>query len=485
MAGEIFYPPPQPTQGRRFAPIESVAAADQPPPRSNVMAMVAIMVCWQAVSPQPLYQSVLTEEAASVSANPPYKRQPDSIRRAWESYPQPTQKAAGIAPLTLIYGDQPPPFDLTLRYAIRASWEPPDPQPVQKPIAVAPLTLVYGDQPPPLVRRESVRTAWETEAQHTQEQRYAPIPPAEVASDNPPPKADFLPSILASWYQPNLVHLWATGLSEGVTYTPDNPPPLRRQPLPTVEIHNPQQRQTTAPIVAEVVAGDTIPYKRQPAAILESWNEVQAVRISVAAIPVEELEPQPFVRQPQATIDAWYQPYEVRQRRAAAPIATVEATQQQPSQPSAVFSAIIQSWQLQHHYNWRRPQLIFSVRVDDPPPLRQSLLNSLYQINWVPPSPQPQRDLKRIAPLTLVYGDQPPPYSHGILDSILATWVQPHVYRQRLATLGQGSIVAHAALGTMSVVPRAMGCLSPPESRSESGNLTITARAAGTMNLIN
>lgn len=106
--------------------------------------------------------------------------------------PWPQQGPRKIAPLTLIYGDQPPrkaALALSALLCIQA-WNPPDPAPQQRRLNIAPLTLTYGSKPPiqgalPAVDQQITRMAWETIPQPTQ--KRVQIAPLTLVYGNQPP----------------------------------------------------------------------------------------------------------------------------------------------------------------------------------------------------------------------------------------------------------------------------------------------------------
>jgi hypothetical protein len=59
----------------------------------------------------------------------PYAPLPASILTAWQPAWYASQTAAPVAPLALIYGQQPPAYSIVTVMEIRRAWEPPDPQP--------------------------------------------------------------------------------------------------------------------------------------------------------------------------------------------------------------------------------------------------------------------------------------------------------------------------------------------------------------------
>ncbi len=249
MNGGIYRHDPPPQQGRRFVPIPD--QGDQPPRFSRALFMAAVLASWptgleyqpQRQVPtvpipeqgdQPPRQSrvsaLLTSwydenypqqrrpqiaailPAATVEEQPPFTRLPDSILAAWELDPPLPRGLKRIAPLTLIYGDEPPRYSPANFFAIIEKWRPPDPMPQQGRRDVATLTLTYGDQPPPFapVAMRSVIDQWRASADA--QQRFAQLVPIAVvvAGDDPPPRARAALNAIvqAAWIPPPLVPSW-------------------------------------------------------------------------------------------------------------------------------------------------------------------------------------------------------------------------------------------------------------------------------------
>jgi hypothetical protein len=184
-SGGIYRHDPQPTQGRRFVPIP--AQGDQPPRRNPALVgMVALLACWPAAQqPQQRRTQIASLlEVAAVEYVPPPRQQLFFAEAEWHA----AQRREGIAPLTLIYGDEPPRRTEATRYAILETWRPPPPEPRQLPRNIAPLTLSYGDQPPPrsIVVSQTIE-AWKfIEAPRKLPARYVPEP--IITADDPPPQ---------------------------------------------------------------------------------------------------------------------------------------------------------------------------------------------------------------------------------------------------------------------------------------------------------
>lgn len=243
MYGGIFRLPPQPTQGRRFVPVPE--QGDQPPRFSRALFMAAVLASWptgleyqpQRQLPtvpipeqgdQPPRQSraaaMLTswyveyqpqqarpQVAAIIPAveQPAFTRLPEAIRAAWETDPPFHRDIRRIAPLTLVYGDEPPRQSYASLYALMDSWRPPDPMPQQGRRDIVPLTFVYGDQPPPFAptAMRSVVDQWR--AVDDVRQRAVQLVPIAIVDDPPPRSLAVLTAIVqASWIPPPLTPSW-------------------------------------------------------------------------------------------------------------------------------------------------------------------------------------------------------------------------------------------------------------------------------------
>lgn len=346
MAGAIFYPEPPPQQPRRFVPIP--VQGDQPPRRTVALMSSLVLASW-----------------------------PTGFEHA------PQQRFLNVAPLTLIYGQQPPSQvgmrDPDLLYSILPfAWQPPDPLPtIPQRTYDAPLSLVYGDQPPfagslrdPDLYSLVVGVNW--------------IPP------DPPPQRDrryIVPLTLAYGDQPPV----AVGMRD-----PDNlysvlpflwQPP---DPLPTVP-----QRGYDVPL--------TLTYGDQP--------------------------PRPKA---QANYTHWLaDPSPVQPQSKIAPLTVVVVVAAQPAFTTYPYTTI-QSWQGD---SWptqaRRPIAPLTLAYGDQPPRYTTAGMNDLLATWLPPDPAPQRDPKRFAPLALIYGDQPPRYSTTAMAGVLSTWIPPDPAPQR------------------------------------------------------
>jgi hypothetical protein len=241
----LYYSPPQPVQAATHAPI--AAQGQQPPPyRSIAAVMVAASLAWTpapAPAQEPSLVAPLIPAPAAGAPTPISRAVSQAIRATWDSQPSwSSQHAALVAPLTLIYGQQPPPWNgaaamanilatppliwsaqdappnagwnfippavnqptpisIAALMAIRSAW-PVEAWSTQRAPWLAPLTLTYGQQPPTysLAPQAATRAAWD-------------VPPwvAQSAADNagwnasavipqvPAPSKVVLSSIISAW----------------------------------------------------------------------------------------------------------------------------------------------------------------------------------------------------------------------------------------------------------------------------------------------
>lgn len=299
-------------------------------------------------------------------------------------------------------GDQPPRYSVNPLMQLVRSWDPPDPQPAQKPLKVAPLTLTYGDQPPKyagfLADTLEILRAWDPPPPDPwQLPRRPPIP----TPGSEPPRyagnlADYL-ELVRAWDPPD-------PQPQQRPTTAPIPPPLLSQPPPRSIVvlgtiidawrppdPQPWQRPPTVPIPAQ---GDQPPRLRQPLPY-SLWVAdpplPQPTEQAAAIIPPPVVSQVPFTRPLSIILGAWDTADPVRQRAVNFPI---RAQGQQ-------------------------------VVCSDPRWVR--LLSIVRQ--WDPPDPMPRQRPLTVAPLTLIYGQQPPPrreYRNVIYDS----WLVVDVPRQ-------------------------------------------------------
>lgn len=364
MANEsTFYPPPQPTQGRRFVPIP--AQGQQPP-----------------FGPRP----------ARVTT--------DLIRQSWEPPdPQPYQRPLTIAPLRIVYGNQPPlgnwPAEVIFNEVLRVSWEPPPPTPWQRPLTIAPLRIVYGSQPPPrndALKMETVLASWPTGFEY-----QAPQLTELAATITLPPVVTFVPfvrlpdHVFRSWEAPLQVTQPVNNDAPLSLVYGDQPPKMRAAPMQwQYPDALPQQaRPSIAPLIASPPVVTFTPFTSYPLALIQSWQAIES---------------------PQ------------QRQRQVAPL-TLTYGQQPPRYSTAINAVLSASWlpsdpSPQQRLVTRPIPSVVSLVPFVPYPM--ALVQS-----WNPPEPMPAQRPLSLAPLTIRYGDQPPKYSPAQMLSLLSSWVPP------------------------------------------------------------
>jgi len=354
MANEnIFYPEPWPTQQRRFVPIPP--PPDSPPPRSAALMVAVVLSCWPTgleYQPQQRGPSAATIPAQQVAEQPPYKRQPESIGQSWEANSRADVWQAEFVPPE-------PTFDTAARDPPYLVYFPPDPQPHQRRLNAAIFGVVAAAEQPAFTRLpSSILAAWEPQAD-TQQRRNQITPLTLVYGNEPPRRSNaVLASIIDSW-------------------TPPHHYDWRRPPfIFGVQVNNPPPRSLAG--LNSILQTNWIPAPPQPQR--DPKNIVPLTLVYGNQPPRLKRQPLPIVE------PDW------------------------PQQRRAVFTA-------------------GTVTTVQPPFVRQVIGQAWDAIEW----PMQRRVL--IAPLTLVYGDQPPLWAPGALRALIReTWepLPDHVQRKEL-----------------------------------------------------
>lgn len=324
----IFRSDPQPVQLTPHVPASALTTGSQPPRIASqlAMAMAVVGMAW----PQP--------------------GEPHPI--------QPLQGRSQIAPLTLVYGQQPPRIDAMPRVqfntVLRVSW-PEDKEPRlqfnnEQPDRryVAPLTLVYGSQPPvtgplssvaarswdPVLQipnRQTRSAAWDvpvtvssvpffrapvlwTPADWSAQKgpQFAPL--TLVYGDQPPllvrsPRAFDTPSVLpqrpigsAAWDVPAVISSQVPFVRQAVVYVPIDWSAQRgSQIAPLLLVYGqqpPVNGNITPAELNELVRSWDVTWSAQSQAANAGWN-----------VPPIVSQPIPFVRQRHAILYAWQPPF--------------------------------------------------------------------------------------------------------------------------------------------------------------------------------
>jgi hypothetical protein len=302
--------------------------------------------------------------------------------------PQPDYHRSRIAPLTLRYGSQPPVTsgqrDIDLLYETMAiAWLPPDPQPQPnlKRDRIAPLRIVYGQQPPPAGGMSDPDILYPTILQ------WQPPPP------QPPRDRGYI-------------------VAQTLVYGSQPPVTSGQRDIDLLY-------QTIAAWQPAWIAPQTLPGTA-------AWNFVTVVTTA-----------QPFVAYPLGIIASW-QPAPLPP---PSPVKVVPLTftyGDQPPPVSGVKQAIISSWVPQDSYPYQaKPSAApFGVVIVAQPPFTglQRHILAAWQSEQ---AAEVQR--ARAAPLTLVYGDQPPRQSKVNERLIIESWQPPFVIDFPLVTLVTGA----------------------------------------------
>lgn len=263
MAWEPGPPLPAIPQRRFVAPL-TLVYGDQPP----VLNRQAIL-CQPVDYNQPQRSFVAPLIPAILTAQPAYTRLPQWIIDAWQPTTMPVQKLVGIAPLTLTYGDQPPPYSTVVSgKVILGQWEPsPAPLPTipQRSYIVA-QTFIYGDQPPRLAR-QFIPTVDSFIPQQQRSGIASLIPTITVQ----PPFVRIPQWIIDAWKQSDGLPPQPKQIAPLTLTYGDQPPKLRRQSSPAWDAVLPQQRQSRV-IPSSPFASSFVPFTILPRWVLDSWQ---------------------------------------------------------------------------------------------------------------------------------------------------------------------------------------------------------------------
>jgi hypothetical protein len=147
----------------------TLPTGQQPPAQARTTSS-PIIAAWAT---DPIVRPAVTPIAAVLPLSVgfvPWTQPPYTILGAWQDAPFELRRRVAIAPLTLIYGNQPPilpalaqgPSTIILR-SWPADLEPRLGRPNAEQVRMAPLTLLYGNQPPASIRPRTttlIVTAW-------------------------------------------------------------------------------------------------------------------------------------------------------------------------------------------------------------------------------------------------------------------------------------------------------------------------------------
>jgi hypothetical protein len=293
-------------------------------------------------------------------------------------------------------GDQPPlrQVQATLAMvAVLAAWptslEPRLQAPNNQQNKIAPLTLVYGQQPPPRQTYRLATTNWAPDTWPAQK------PPINAAVIPPPTGAStFLPavrlpgSLLSAWYDAIDIEVVTTW-----TIAPDNPdqPPVVGPTTPTeIAIQRawtqdwPAQHAPT--LIATFRTGDLPPPVRQ--SLVGSWPLGWAQPQALISLVQPSSGDQPSPQGPLSASElaqiwlTWPQTWSAQSR----PIAVVQTTASAPSigPLTSTDRAIVQAWPI----GWSQPQRLTTLvqpLTGDPPPIQGplSVTDLAIQRSWL------------------------------------------------------------------------------------------------------
>lgn len=256
--------PPLPTiPQRRFVAPLTLSYGDQPP-FLNRQAIPYQSVDYN--QPQRSFFAPLIP--VIVAAQPAYTRLPQWIIDAWQPATIPVQKLVGIAPLTLTYGNQPPPYSTVVNgKVILGQWETPAPLPtIPQRSYIVVQTLTYGDQPPRLVR-QFIPTVDSFIPQQQRSGIASLIPPVSVQ----PPFTRLPNWIIDSWKQVDQPTFPRNNVAPLALTYGDRPPPLKNTIPLQADTYFPQQARAGVASFAVTVVSQ-VPFVAQPSFIVNSWN---------------------------------------------------------------------------------------------------------------------------------------------------------------------------------------------------------------------
>lgn len=381
MAQGVFRTDPPPVQGAPHTPIPAGGSAPSPRGPLAVATLALLVGMWPgALEPRPAQLQPASNLAplTQTYANPAPPSGPISVdelalvRGSWAEDKEPRlgqlSVRSSFAPLAQVYGNQPPvtgpisPQEVAIRQAWPEDKEPRLPQLLPASL-IAPLTLTYG---------------------------VAPVPSGPLSVD----ELALARSLWPEDKEPRLGQLRPISLVAPLTQAYGNPPvpsgPLSVTELLVVGAWQPSwtgspQPQPTAGWNIPLVG--FVPYTTPPASVLAAW--------------------QPAAQLPQAS-------------RSVAPLTLVYGNQPPAVRPAVPQAAWTPPWVSVTPplgtAAWNVP-LVGFVPFSVPPP---SVLAA-----WQT-SPSAPSILRAIAPLVLVYGDQPPLVAlQRVLRGVVCGWWEP------------------------------------------------------------
>lgn len=378
----IFYnPPPPPTANNAGTPPEPHVPigtqGNQPPRYTTALMLVAVLAGWPA------------------DLEPRLARPND-------------QQKTKIAPLTLTYGQQPQPQGplTNAEYTqLVTSW-PPDleprlARPNEQQQKIAALTLTYGQQPPRfsvVSRMVAAVGAWPVDLEprlgrpNDQQQKIAPL--TLTYGRQPTPTSFITPPELAA-----LVQAWpSTDVGPAVPW----PNWVRRTSTPLLAQPRVDQPTPLAPLGPSALAGVV-------GAWAQDWGTQTAPK--TAATLLQASAP-PYRSLPRSLWSAWDPawlappaPVTIAPLTLAYGSAPIPSALLSPTELGQLLASWVQTWDAQtapKNAGWNVPPVLSAVAFA---PFQRQILTA-WESPWIAPPP-----LVKIAPLTLVYGQAPPPQS--------------------------------------------------------------------------
>jgi hypothetical protein len=463
----IYRSDPPPQQPTPHVPIPAQGAAPPFGPTQLAVCMSIVLAAWQPPPPMPR-QLPLTVAPLTLNygQQPPPVQRPNAILASWQpqSYPAqaapasawnvpvvvtfvarttlqpqilsawqppwyPAQTAAHVAPLTLTYGQPPPPYSVAILSEVRRLWEAPDPPPQP----LYPKQIISVDNPPrwSTLAIQITPRAWQPPDPPPQLQRPTQI----VSVDNPPPWSTLtIQATPRAWQPPDPMpqRQYPTQI-----VSVDQPPP--RMPMPTQILSAwqppPPQPTQQPPFVPIPKQGDQPP-RLLPNAVVASWLmpswPAQTSPASAWNIPPVIVAQPAYAPLPASILSAWqptWQPAQTAPPSAGWNVPVIVVAQP-PYTPLP--SSVLTAWQPQWYpaqtapanAGWNVPVLV--VVAHPYAPLPASILTA-WQPSWYA-----SQTAAPVAPLALVYGQQPPAYSVVTVMEIRRAWEPPDPQPQRL-----------------------------------------------------
>jgi hypothetical protein len=468
----IFYNPPQPptannagTPPEPHAPIGTQGS--QPPRYSTVLMMAAVLASWPAdLEPRLHQQNAQQNKIAPLTltyGQQPPQRAPLAVlnqstilatwQQTWDAQRAPKSLAWDVPISPYLARTPPPPL-------IWDAWIPPPPLPA-RPVQIAPLTLAYGAQPTPQPPLSTVELA---QIVGTWAQTWdAQTAPKSAAWNIPPivstlvPRTPLPQSIWTAWeplpLPPRPVAIAPLTLPYGSQPTP-------QPPLSVVEL-------------AQIAASWQQTWDAQAAAKSAGWNIPPIVSAFV-----------PRTSPPALIWTAWEPPYIAPPRPVAiAPLTLVYGNAPPIRGVSPLQAQIAATWADPPSIQagpktaaWNVPPLVATIVPANPYPY--GILRA-----WQDDPIRLPR-LVTIAPLTLVYGSQPPVQAPLSAANRIALQSWPADLEPRLGRPNAERVRIAPLTLTYGNPPTPHGPLSPTLLRILTGSWLTDAsatRAARTM----